>query len=192
MRGRKDVQVVFLKLLEKVGRSEALVDPHGEVMALRYFLLRKEGGQKNFIADWLPNIWLHKMLLDYGPDNGFIHRHPWATASIILSGGYTERLEGNEKRELRPGSVSLRPATRGHCIEKIIPNTWSLFAHWFKRQDWQFLEHDGSVVGFETHIQKFGAKNVHKWVVFNDAGKRRIGRRQKALHRLKSKLARSD
>lgn len=178
---------MLLKFLEKIGRCEALVDPYGEVMALRYFLLRKEGGQKNFNTDWLPNIWLHKMLLEYGPDNSFIHRHPWATLSIILSGGYTEVLENKKCRVLKKGSVAFRSSSMGHYIDTIIPNTWSLFAHWFKKHDWQFVQPDKTILSFEEHVKNFGKKNVHKWIVFNDEGKKRIDRRQRATKRFASK-----
>lgn len=176
---------MLLRLLERLGRCEALIDPRGEIMALRYFLLRKEGGQKSFASDWLPNIWLHKMLLDHSPDNGFIHRHPWATVSLILSGGYVERLEDGRVKALRRGSVSARSSTMGHCIEVVTPNTWSVFAHWFKRHDWEFVQTDKSILSFHEHIQKFGVKNIHKWVMFNAEGKKQIQRRQQAAIRLK-------
>lgn len=174
---------MLFRLLERLGRCEALIDPRGEIMALRYFLLRKENGQKSFASDWLPNIWLHKMLLDHSPDNGFIHRHPWPTISFILSGGYVERFEDGSVKTLRRGSVSARKSSTGHCIEAVTPNTWSVFAHWFKRHDWQFVQEDKSVLPFCEHIQKFGVKNSHKWVIFNAEGKKRIRRRQRAAEK---------
>jgi hypothetical protein len=168
---------MFFKFLEKIGRCHALTSPDGTVLALRYFLLRKEDGQKHFLSDKLPNIWMHKMLQSYSPDDGIMHRHPWATATIIVKGGYNEVLETGERRELRAGSVSLRSSKTGHYIEEVIPGGWSIFAHWVKRQEWKFLV-DDSAIEFDEHQNNFDQSNEWRWIVYNKAGKEKIRKRK--------------
>jgi hypothetical protein len=79
------------------------------------------GGQDNpYLYRWylIPrnrrfNIYLHKFLRD--DDDRALHDHPWWFVSLILKGGYFERVRHTVLRRDR-FSVAFRPATHRHRV----------------------------------------------------------------------------
>lgn len=86
-----------------------------------------------------------------------MHDHPSSFISIVLRGGYTERLptsfvpnwvgaeEDGYNVERRPGSIALRRYTDRHRIISVLPNTVTLVLWMRKRQSWGFFTRRGKV-----------------------------------------------
>ncbi len=75
---------------------------------------------------------LHRILK---PDQTpFLHTHPFSYLSIVLRGGYTERLELPDGRlrtiRHRPGAVIVRSSKTAHRIEAVEPGCTTLFFTW--------------------------------------------------------------
>lgn len=86
------------------------------------------------------HVRLHKILSE--DKTPYLHTHPFHYISIILRGGYTEKLT---KREIvhKPGSIILRKNTTAHRIQSVSPNTLTLFFTWkTPNYSWQFKEYD--------------------------------------------------
>ena len=196
----------LLKYLERAGRCKALMDAFGDVFFVRYYLLGVEPDEAyvdagKVKARWLPNIWLHHIpQTDHGPDGGNYHTHPWSNLTVVLSGGYMEHTESGAVWR-GAGSIVRRDVTEPHYIGKTAPKTYSLFFHWFRRSDWGFqpkvcknlcgeCEPKGRCDIQDIHLKHneymsaFGEKNAPSWVIYNDAGKVRINRRQRAAARV--------
>lgn len=89
------------------------------------------------------------------------HDHPWTFISIVLRGGYVERLptsmvpnwratsNGFEEdyREIvrKPGSIALRRYSDRHRIVSVEPGTVTLVIVFRKRQSWGFFTQQGKV-----------------------------------------------
>lgn len=86
-----------------------------------------------------------------------LHDHPWPFISVVLRGGYTEKLpssffpcfsNGREKTHERirtRGSVAYMPANGRHKISYVQPDTWTLFIYGKFVQDWGFYLPVGKV-----------------------------------------------
>ena len=195
----------LLKYLERAGRCKALMDAFGDVFFVRYYLLGVEPDEADVDAGkvkarWLPNIWLHHIpQTDHGPDGGNYHTHPWSNLTVVLSGGYMEHTESGAVWR-GAGSIVRRDVTEPHYIGKTAPKTYSLLFHWSRRSDWGFqpkvcknlcgeCEPKGRCDIQDIHLKHneymsaFGEKNAPSWVIYNDAGKVRINRRQRAAAR---------
>lgn len=126
---------LFMKLLEKMGRKYTLVHFDGEIVVHKYCVLYNElpGYDK-----WFPNIYIHHFVSKHAVDGeDFNHVHPWNTLSVILKNGYKEVRNG-KNIERKAGSVMFQKHTETHSIVEMIPDTITLFAHWFKKHDWEF------------------------------------------------------
>lgn len=83
-----------------------------------------------------------------GDKTPFMHSHPYAFVSLILSGGYTEQLENQVVRHKR-WHLIFRRSTTFHRIESVDPNTKTLFFTW-KRKDneWKLKQTLATVEGW--------------------------------------------
>lgn len=198
----------FWKLLEKAGLCKAFVDPYGRVIVLRYHLFGIEPDEMDVDEGrakprWLPNIWLHRIpSLEHGPDGGNYHTHPWATMSIVLSGGYEEFTLGKKTKWRLPGHVVFRGADSAHYLGKTKAGTVSLFFHWFRKHGWTFrladcknvcdwcnennagsCRKDGVEMAYNDYNTQLGEKWTAKWMVYNDECHAWIKKRKRAVER---------
>jgi hypothetical protein len=81
------------------------------------------------------------------------HNHPWTFWSLILRGGYTERvfthscnrLQSCVLRSHRRFSGHRMPKTHAHMIDSLKPGLVTLIFAGSKKQDWGFFTPDGFV-----------------------------------------------
>lgn len=108
-------------------------------LATRYDFRRPSG--LVYLTRWvLPRVagrgaFLHRFR---GGDSEVFHNHPWASVSLILSGGYWE-VTPRGRRWHGPGRVVYRPAARLHRVE--LPpgrECWTLFLHGRPTRGWGF------------------------------------------------------
>lgn len=127
----------------------------------RWFLARKNqipkivGDSLNdleFEPSIIENIYIHKF--GAGDANETLHDHPWWNASIIVSGGYSERLD-NRTADRVAGDVIIRTADDRHAIRNVLPNTVTIFATGVKTREWGFWV-DGEFV----HWRNFSRHSV--------------------------------
>lgn len=197
----------FLNWLEKTGRCKAYVDAFGTVIFLRYYLFGVEPDElevdlETAVPRKLPNVWLHHIpQSDHGIDGGNYHTHPWANLSIVLSGGYEEHVPDRPPKWRGAGSIVPRRMKTPHFIGRAIPKTYSLFAHWFRKRGWGFepaacaslcakcaplgdcykAQRKFTYKDYQTAI---GDKYMPYWIVYNDAGKKRLAKRRAAAERM--------
>ena len=133
--------MMFLKLLEKLGRKRVIYDRlNNEPYLERYYLFLKERKAFPF------NVFLHKFLKG-DPDD--VHDHPWPYATLILKGGYYEwvpefNAEGIKIGEIRhwrgPGHFRTCSPESYHRIELADGVTaWTLFMPGPQKREWGFL-----------------------------------------------------
>lgn len=86
-------------------------------------------------------VYLHKIMQ---PDaDRDLHDHPWNFISIVLSGGYSEQVEGGfVKRKLF--SIARRTAATAHRIARLfkVP-TWTLVLVGRRKKSWGFYTPSG-------------------------------------------------
>lgn len=94
-------------------------------------------------------VYLHDLL---EPDSARDpHDHPWTFISIILRGGYTERVWPNADgnliyvRRWLPGSVHKMTMEKAHMITRVRPRTKSLILCGPRRRNWGFWTETGFV-----------------------------------------------
>ncbi len=108
-------------------RPREVTDLSGAVYLRRWRLVRCRGF----------SVALHHILRsDYAPEP---HDHPWSYVSVILAGGYWERVGGDASRWRGAGSVAVRPAGTPHRID--IPDgrpAWTLMLRGRWRRSWGF------------------------------------------------------
>lgn len=75
-----------------------------------------------------------------------LHDHPWPAASVVLSGGYVEKVflhfcafEGVKVKKRRVNRFNFIPAVKFHQIEFVEQGTWTLFFHGRRFKSWGFL-----------------------------------------------------
>lgn len=129
-------------LMTKTGRKYALVDILGNITGYRYYVFFVE---KNAAVTWrekyLPNLIIHHFLGNEeqtrdNPGGEVAHKHPWATLSVILEGGYVEETNHEIVKEHKRFSFIYRPWDISHRIVSVTPNTWTLFFHGIRRGVW--------------------------------------------------------
>lgn len=203
------VAKLFFGLLEKLGLCKVYVDMFGRVIVYRYYLFGLEPDEKDVDTGkekprWMPNVWIHRLpYLEYGPDGGNYHTHPWATVSIIVSGGYEENTLGKGKKWRSPGNVIFRSAESSHFLGKTAPNTTSIFAHWFRSKSWDFklgectklcelcVNTNGGkcfkagvdVMGYNDYYTQMGEKRTPQWHIYDEKAKKLIARKQEVVRR---------
>lgn len=198
----------FWSLLERAGLCKAYLDPYGRIIVLRYHLLGIEPDEDDVDTGkakprWLPNIWVHRIPhLEHGPDGGNYHTHPWATVSILLSGGYEEFTLGKKTKWRTPGSIVFRKAEDSHFLGKTKAGTVSIFAHWFRKRNWSFRlvdcenicdlcmkKNEGSCLkggvemAYHDYNTQLGEKWSAKWRIYNKECREWIKKREKAVKR---------
>lgn len=98
------------------------------------------------------NIYLHKFLRD--DDDRALHDHPWWFISLILKGGYFERVKQTVLRRDR-FSLAFRPATHRHRVilfrDALGPKQpcWTLIITGRKKRIWGFWCPKGFVPWYE-------------------------------------------
>jgi quercetin dioxygenase-like cupin family protein len=102
----------------------------------RWYLMRKQE------TGPIENLYLHQFLRS---DREDLHDHPWAWATLVLKGSYTEwSPEGEVVRNA--GDYAFKSATDRHAIVSVEPGTVTLFATGPKTRDWGFHTDDGFVL----------------------------------------------
>lgn len=95
------------------------------------------------------NVYLHLQVAD-DPERP-LHDHPWDNTSVILAGGYVERLQRNPAKDSRlltlrrePGDVIHRKAEEAHRLFLPVGRTYTLtlFATGPHRRAWGFWLQD--------------------------------------------------
>ena len=87
---------------------------------------------------FLPTVFIHCIRrADHDPD---LHNHPWWARALILSGGYFEQRDSHlYTRLVVPGMVVRLDPDTFHRIDALLgPESWSLFIHGPKTQEWGF------------------------------------------------------
>lgn len=200
----------FLRYLEDTGRCKALVDTFGSVLVRRYFIFGVEPDEtdvENGKAKprWLPNLWIHKIEeSEYGSDGQSFHVHPFITISYIVSGGYMEHFEGQKGIQRNKGDFVFRGIKSAHYVGKTKKNTVSLFFHGFRKKPvWVFKPsacydicnfcktNNGNEcmkatvkLSWKQYLEKLRFNEIPRWIVYDDKGKKKISRRQRASAKL--------
>lgn len=88
------------------------------------------------------NVYGHLFLRS---DEAFaLHDHPWANASWLLEGDYTEHLEGGVQRVAKEGSFSVRWSGKiAHRVELHDGPVWTVFFTGPVYRTWGFLCPEG-------------------------------------------------
>jgi len=197
----------FLSLLEKLGLCKAYVDPFGRLLGLRYYVFGLEPDENDVDLGkakprWLPNLYIHKFCVDFGPDGGNYHVHPWSSASLILKGGYKEHVLDEEPEWKYRGSFIPRGKSFTHFISDTIPGTVSLFFHGFRAQawgiqlascndicDWCVTNNEGACnktgidLAYHEYHSQIGEKKAAQWVIWNAKARKKLDRRKAAVKR---------
>ncbi len=105
------------------------------------------------------HIRIHHILS--GDKTPFMHTHPFHYVSIILSGGYTEHLEGKVIHHKR-GGIIIRKNTTLHRIHSVLPGTKTLFFTWKTPQHkWTFGKAQYKIEGWVNY-----KNGVYKRTIF--------------------------
>jgi hypothetical protein len=90
---------------------------------------------------------------------GDAHTHPWSFATLVLSGGYREKIHETDGREHeryhRRGSFMALNRHKAHWITKIEPRTKTLFLAGPLHDDWGFITPQGFVY-WRGYLKKLG------------------------------------
>lgn len=130
---------------------------HGPYM-LRWYITPWSGLGRGNEKLWarairlLPNIYLHHFVHD-DPDRA-LHDHPWASCSVILTGGYKEHLSDGNIIYRKAPAIHFRRASASHRVElyrdpiiylegeynkvRNIREAWTLFFTGPKIRNWGF------------------------------------------------------
>lgn len=93
-----------MKLFKR--KPDFIIGSHDDPYLLRWWVIPRN----RFF-----NIYLHKFMKD--DDDRALHDHPWASCSIVLSGGYIEHLICGSYKFRRPGQIFFRRAIDTHRVE---------------------------------------------------------------------------
>jgi len=204
----------FLRLLEKMGRHEVLVNAAGNIYWHRYYIFYRDRMDNPRWVDYLPNAYLHIFNTDEA-DGEDVHAHPWSTASLMLRGSYTEsiRRPGSEElvdRETKAGRFALLSYKDFHRLAKVELGTTTLFMHGFRRSTWRFdvrkhkviceycqKENGGvcykneKVMNFTEYLgrgdplnESFSRNRTMKWATYDAEFKKKLDRRVAAAKRI--------
>jgi len=203
----------FLRFLERHGRKTVLVDPAGNVMFNRYFVFYKEDPEDTRWIANLPNIFIHEFIRPYKPDGGVDHEHPWPTVSFMVSGSYTENLNGVDIVR-KAGDVIKMDHNDVHTIVSVEPVTTTIFCHGFKRHPWFFkpkkcenvcetcaknfgkcylenkkFEYDEAATQFDKQEHQWRAP---KWFDWTPDLEKKLERRKRATEKMAIKMPQSQ
>lgn len=145
--------------MEQSGRKLMRVTGSGEVVLIRYCLLRKEAPNSDQDLETPANLYLHVWKKEIEPDGGAAHSHTADVFSLVLFGRYEEIVDGN--RILR-GSLTFNAlkATQKHRIVLAKKDTVTLF---FRRKSRKPME--VSIPECKTPCEK--CKAINNSVCFN-------------------------
>lgn len=138
-----DDRQIFLNFVGELRDPDLIIAPEGYPYIYRWHVTPAKGPA---------NIYLHIQVAD-DPERP-LHNHPWDNTSVILSGGYKERLcmsEGQPHDDLTftllryKGDTVFRKAGWSHRIELLygLKYTMTLFTTGPKVQEWGFWYPDG-------------------------------------------------
>jgi hypothetical protein len=154
-------------------RRMDLVAPDGDLYLRRFYLLRTKrwGG-----------LMLHRIVR--GDHDPTLHSHPWPFWSLILRGGYTERLadpveaytperirlrlDRHRYETHRAGKFRKFPEGSLHRIDSVKPHTWTLVVNGKYRHGWGFWVADdddlryGRVAPWQEYLESTGRNAVGK------------------------------
>jgi hypothetical protein len=114
------------------------------MLTFRHYRLRDPDTNEVYLERWSLNFGLFSIKLhhiwreDFGRD---LHDHPWWFVSLILRGGYVERLwrEGRERtRTFHRWRLLRRSTPDRHRIERVLGPTWSLVITGPSVREWGF------------------------------------------------------
>jgi hypothetical protein len=98
---------------------------------------------------------IHRPDIDRDP-----HDHPWAFASLVIAGGYTERVWPDKRdlakchlRQRDRWSLRLLRRSGAHIITEIQQSLWTLVVVGPRRADWGFWT-PGGFVGWKEYTEK--------------------------------------
>lgn len=120
----------FRRLLS--GKPHFIIGGNADPYMLRWFLVPRN---RRF------NIYLHKFLRD--DEDRALHDHPWWFISLILKGGYFERV-GQGVISRRAGSIAFRKATHRHRVILFVTEEgkrrpcWTIVITGQKKRTWGF------------------------------------------------------
>jgi len=133
--------IIWDNVMDSAGRRRVIMDrSNKEPYLIRYYLLFKDRGDQKF------NIFIHKIVK--GDDDENMHDHPWGFFTLILSGGYNEKILNKDKQETthrrRPGYYHYVSAKHTHTITLDENSTpcWTLFFPFKKEKKWGFYVKD--------------------------------------------------
>jgi hypothetical protein len=128
-----------VRILGSVREPDFTIAPDGRPYLYRWHVI-----PRNDFA----NVYLH-MQVASDPERP-LHDHPWDNQTVVLSGGYAERVGHFHgayafTRHLRAGDVQARKAEEPHrlVLPDDIPYTLTLFTTGPKRRKWGFWFPDG-------------------------------------------------
>jgi len=105
--------------------------PDGSLYLRRWTLLKVFG--------W--KLTLHRIVRpDYARD---LHDHPWSFVTLVLRGGYVERMRDRKGllqiRVNRPGRIRVNRAPHAHVIDRLPDGeAWTLVLHGRDKREWGF------------------------------------------------------
>lgn len=106
----------------------------------------------NIINSKIFSLRIHKFIKS---DHDCLHDHPWNFLTIILKGGYFEKLENGARPWRGPGSILYRKAEHKHAVQlKDEQPSYSLFLSLGVRRQWGFWDK-----GIWTHWKLFNSQN---------------------------------
>lgn len=200
---------LLLKLLEKLGRHEALVGAYGKVYWHRYYLFYRDRMDNPRWLDYLPNVYIH-VFESSEPDGEDEHSHPWNTISLLLKGQYTESINYNEQRTTKRWRLARLSNKDSHRLTDVSLGTTTLFMHGFRQADWRFYvkphtticetcknENNGvcyktpQTMNFSEYLQRgdtadtpYGKNRTMVWTVVDTLFRQKLVRRQAAVKKL--------
>lgn len=158
------VSVEALRLLEQYCRSQVMTEKANQIIQRngspyinRWMLSRKAIvpvyddpmlalDTFGMMSSMMENLYLHEYAR---PDADDPHCHPWANATLVVHGWYTENvyLDGGNRLvntvTRYAGDIVLRNATSVHAIVDTSPGCLSLFATAKKTKPWGFHTDEG-------------------------------------------------
>lgn len=200
---------LLLKLLEKLGRHEALVGAYGKVYWHRYYLFYRDRMDNPRWIDYLPNVYIHIFDNDE-PDGEDEHSHPWNSASILFKGEYSESINYTKLRTTKKWGLARLSYKDSHRLTNVQIGTTTLFIHGFRKANWRFhvkphaticetcktknnnvCYKTPQVMNFSEYLQRgdsadtpYGKNRTMLWTVVDSAFKAKLARRQAAVMKL--------
>lgn len=143
------------------------------------------------------SVRLHRI---FAPDaTPFLHNHPFAYVSVVLRGGYTERVLTAHgilvAKRHRPGKLIIRSAHTAHRIEAVEPGCLTLFFAWRTAktgaQGWSLQRHPAVVApasylnwqdGLYRHGAGFRKRKNGVWYVLGVTKEAAVAESRVSIH----------